>query len=104
MIPGATEFLHHLQREDIPYLFLTNNLAYAPLDVAVDLRKFDILTSVQRARTSAGFMSIAVLASSTSLETLKDSPFTPTRVVSSIAGLLSGESLEYQAAMAYQAS
>jgi NagD protein len=53
VIPGATEFLHHLQREDIPYLFLTNNSAYTPLDVVVKLRKFDIHTSVENVYTSA---------------------------------------------------
>lgn len=52
-IPGAAEFIRHLQDEDIPYLFLTNNSAYTPLDVAVKLRKFQIDTTVDHIYTSA---------------------------------------------------
>ena len=52
-IPGAAEFIAHLQDEDIPYLFLTNNSAYTPLDVVVKLRKFGIHTSVDHVYTSA---------------------------------------------------
>jgi NagD protein len=53
VIPGAPEFISHLQEERIPYLFLTNNSAYTPLDVVVKLRKFGIQTSVEHVYTSA---------------------------------------------------
>jgi NagD protein len=52
-IPGAAEFISYLQQEDIPYLFLTNNSTYTPLDVAVKLRKFGIDTTVEHVYTSA---------------------------------------------------
>jgi NagD protein len=52
-IPGAADFIRHLQQNDIPYLFLTNNSAYTPLDVAVKLKKFDIETSPEHVYTSA---------------------------------------------------
>ena len=52
-IPGAAEFIAHLQREHIPYLFLTNNSTYTPLDVVHKLRKFDIETSPEHVYTSA---------------------------------------------------
>lgn len=53
LIPGAAEFISYLQEEAIPYLFLTNNSSYTPLDVVVKLRKFDIETSVEHVYTSA---------------------------------------------------
>jgi NagD protein len=53
VIPGAADFIRYLQSEEIPYLFLTNNSAYTPLDVVVKLRKFDIETSVEHVYTSA---------------------------------------------------
>jgi NagD protein len=52
-IPGAAEFIHYLQETDTPYLFLTNNSAYTPLDVCFKLRKFDIDTTVDHVYTSA---------------------------------------------------
>ncbi len=52
-IPGAADFILYLQQEGIPYLFLTNNSAYTPLDVAVKLRKFEIETSPDHVYTSA---------------------------------------------------
>jgi NagD protein len=52
-IRGAAEFLWHLQEKNIPYLFLTNNSAYTPLDVVVKLKKFEIVTSVEHVYTSA---------------------------------------------------
>jgi NagD protein len=52
-IPGAAEFIHYLQGERIPYLFLTNNSSYTRLDVVVKLRKFDIDTSIEHVYTSA---------------------------------------------------
>ena len=52
-IPGAADFIHYLQEEGIPYLFLTNNSTYTPLDVVVKLKKFNIETSVEHVYTSA---------------------------------------------------
>jgi NagD protein len=52
-IPGAAEFIRYLQDDNIPHLFLTNNSAYAPLDVVVKLRKFDIETTTDHVYTSA---------------------------------------------------
>jgi NagD protein len=53
LIPGAPEFISYLQDADIPYLFLTNNSTFTPLDVVVKLRKFNINTSVEHVYTSA---------------------------------------------------
>src|SRR5260370_27973419 len=52
-IPGAAECVSYLQAEGLPYLFLTNNSAYTPLDVVVKLRKFGIEASEERVYTSA---------------------------------------------------
>ena len=52
-IPGATDFIRYLQDASLPYLFLTNNSSYTPLDVVVKLRKFGIETSIGHVYTSA---------------------------------------------------
>lgn len=52
-IEGAAEFVSYLVEDDIPYLFLTNNSAYTPLDVVVKLRKFGIETTTEHVYTSA---------------------------------------------------
>lgn len=52
-IPGAAEFIRYLQDNGLPYLFLTNNSAFTPLDVAVKLRKFGIETTPDHVYTSA---------------------------------------------------
>lgn len=52
-IPGASEFIHFLQSQAIPYLFLTNNSTYTPLDVARKLQKFQIETTPEHVYTSA---------------------------------------------------
>lgn len=52
-IPGAAEFIRYLQDNGLPYLFLTNNSAFTPLDVAVKLRKFGIDTTPEHVYTSA---------------------------------------------------
>jgi NagD protein len=52
-IPGAAAFIHYLQDSGTPYLFLTNNSSYTPLDVVVKLRKFGIETSIGHVYTSA---------------------------------------------------
>lgn len=53
VIPGAAEFIRYLQESDLPYLFLTNNSAFTPLDVVVKLRKFGIDTTPEHVCTSA---------------------------------------------------
>lgn len=53
VLPGAPEFIDYLQRTNTPYLFLTNNSSYTPLDVVVKLRKLGIETSVEHVYTSA---------------------------------------------------
>ena len=52
-IPGAADFIAHLDEQSIPYLFLTNNSAYTQLDVVAKLRKFGIDTSNEHVYTSA---------------------------------------------------
>lgn len=52
-IPGAADFIASLQEEETPFLFLTNNSAYTPLDVVVKLRKFGIETTQDHVYTSA---------------------------------------------------
>lgn len=52
-ISGAADFIRYLQRDGIPYLFLTNNSAYTVLDVVVKLKRFDIETSGEHVYTSA---------------------------------------------------
>lgn len=52
-IPGAAEFIDHLQTNGIPFLFLTNNSTYTPLDVVVKLRKLGIDTTAEHVYTSA---------------------------------------------------
>ena len=52
-IPGAAEFIAHLDETGTPYLFLTNNSAYTQLDVVVKLRKFGIETTTEHVYTSA---------------------------------------------------
>jgi NagD protein len=52
-IPGAAEFIRYLQDEAIPFLFLTNNSTYTPLDVTNKLKKFQIETTPDHVYTSA---------------------------------------------------
>ncbi len=40
LIEGAKEFIEYLQKEDIPYLFLTNNSTYTQEAVVTKLKKF----------------------------------------------------------------
>lgn len=51
-IPGAAEFIAHLHEEEIPYLFLTNNSTYTPLDVVFKLQKMGIETTQEHVYTS----------------------------------------------------
>ncbi|MBK5294707.1 MAG: HAD family hydrolase [Acidobacteriia bacterium] len=52
-IPGAAEFIGSLQDRGVPYLFLTNNSTYTPLDVVVKLQKFGIEAGAEHVYTSA---------------------------------------------------
>ena len=52
-IPGAGDFIAHLHETRTPYLFLTNNSAYAALDVVAKLKKLGIHTTVDHVFTSA---------------------------------------------------
>ena len=52
-IHGAAEFIRYLQMESIPYLFLTNNSAYTPLDVVHKLKKHGIETAPEHVYTAA---------------------------------------------------
>ena len=52
-IPGAAEFIRYLRDENIPYLFLTNNSTYTPLDVITKLRKLGIDSTPDHVYTSA---------------------------------------------------
>jgi len=52
-VPGAREFVAHLDDTQTPYLFLTNNSAHADLDVVAKLKNFGIPTTVNHVFTSA---------------------------------------------------
>ncbi len=52
-IPGSAEFIGSLQDRCVPYLFLTNNSTYTPLDVVVKLQKFGIESGAEHVYTSA---------------------------------------------------
>jgi NagD protein len=52
-IPGACDFIRHLDYNRIPFLFLTNNSAYTQLDVVAKLKKFGIETSNEHVYTAA---------------------------------------------------
>lgn len=53
LIEGAVQFMHHLQQEQIPYLFLTNNSSHTPLDVVVNLQRLGIETTTDHVYTAA---------------------------------------------------
>ena len=52
-IPGAAAFIRFLQETGTPFLFLTNNSAYTPIDVVAKLRTFDMNVAVDDIYTSA---------------------------------------------------
>jgi NagD protein len=52
-IDGAPDFIAYLQAEEIPFLFLTNNSTYTPVDVIAKLRKFGIDCTPDHVYTSA---------------------------------------------------
>lgn len=53
LIEGAKEFIEYLQKEDIPYLFLTNNSTYTQEAVVTKLKKLGIITTVEHVMTSS---------------------------------------------------
>lgn len=53
MIPGADEFIQTLQKEDIPFTFMTNNSQRSPLDAVRKLQKMGIDVEERHVYTSA---------------------------------------------------
>ncbi|MCE7994012.1 MAG: HAD-IIA family hydrolase [Roseivirga sp.] len=53
MIPGADEFIKKLQKEDIPFTFMTNNSQRSPLDAVRKLAKMGIHVDEKNVYTSA---------------------------------------------------
>lgn len=51
LIPGAVDFIHRLQRDRIPYLFLTNNSQRTRRDVAMKLNRLGVPTREQHVFT-----------------------------------------------------
>lgn len=51
LIPGAVDFIHRLQRDRIPYLFLTNNSQRTRRDVATKLTRLGIPSGEQHVFT-----------------------------------------------------
>lgn len=52
-VPGAREFVAHLDDTHTPHLFFTNNSTCAPLDVVAKLKNFGIPTTTDHVFTSA---------------------------------------------------
>lgn len=52
-IDGAKEFIHELQKNKIPFLFMTNNSQRSPIDVVNKLKPMDIHISEDNVYTSA---------------------------------------------------
>ena len=53
MIPGADKFIQTLQKENIPFTFMTNNSQRSPLDAVRKLRKMGIDVEEKNVYTSA---------------------------------------------------
>lgn len=53
MIPGADKFIKKLQKEDIPFTFMTNNSQRSPIDAVRKLEKMGIKVSPENVYTSA---------------------------------------------------
>lgn len=53
MIPGADKFIKKLQKEDIPFTFMTNNSQRSPLDAVRKLHKMGITVEPENVYTSA---------------------------------------------------
>src|SRR5436305_1378341 len=102
LIPGAQRFVHLLLRDDIPFLFLTNNSQRKPSPVMMraarkelslsadettmigDTMETDILGGVQM-----GYRTVLVLSGSTQKEDLGNYAYRPDCVVDSVADLCS---------------
>ena len=52
-IEGASEFIQTLQTNGLPYVFLTNNSGYTPVDIVQKLAKFNIETTDEHIYTCA---------------------------------------------------
>jgi len=52
-IEGAVDFITTLQDRSIPYVFLTNNSGYTPVDIVLKLAKFGIETTDEHVYTCA---------------------------------------------------
>ncbi len=53
LVPGAVEFIHQLQANDTPFLFLTNNSARTPKDLASKLEHLGLEVSWKNFYTAA---------------------------------------------------
>jgi 4-nitrophenyl phosphatase len=53
MVPGADELIAELDRQQIPYLFVTNNSSRTPEDVAASLQSMGIPAQAEKVCTSA---------------------------------------------------
>lgn len=53
MIPGADKFIKTLQKEDIPFTFMTNNSQRSPIDAVRKLHKMGITVEPENIYTSA---------------------------------------------------
>lgn len=53
MIPGADKFIETLQKENIPFLFMTNNSQRTPLDTVNKVAKMGIMIKEENVYTSA---------------------------------------------------
>jgi len=53
IIPGADTFINNLSKNDIPFLFLTNNSRHSPIDVVTRLKRIGINVSHKNIYTSA---------------------------------------------------
>jgi len=53
MIPGADQFIKTLQKEGIPFTFMTNNSQRSPIDAVRKLKKMGILVEPENVYTSA---------------------------------------------------
>src|SRR5690606_11575799 len=53
MIPGAGDFIKKLIKQDLPFMFMTNNSQRTPLEVVRKLKKLGITASEEHVYTSA---------------------------------------------------
>lgn len=53
LIPGAAEFIHQLQKQDVPFMFLTNNSERSPRDLVAKLDHLGLKLSWRNFYTAA---------------------------------------------------